>query len=119
MMMEKIGGSPVSSATLQSWSPVAGGQLSLVRLKKNSKLWREREREKSFVVKGDAMRKAPNPRPLASVLASALAPAPPSLMIMIIIMAGPCGAGQVFHSRNLRDHAADGMRKKKGCEMSG
>ncbi len=46
MRMEKNGGSPVLSATLQSWSPVAGGQLSLVRLKKNSKLWREREREK-------------------------------------------------------------------------
>ncbi len=98
MIMEKYGGSPVGSATLQSWSPVAGGQLSLVRLKKNSKVWRERERErereKSFVVKGDAMTKARNPRPLASVLTSALAPAPPSLMmIMMIIMAGPCGAG--------------------------
>ncbi len=54
---------------------------------------RERKREKSFVVKGDAMTKAPNPRPLASVLEFALAPAPPSLMMIIIIMAGPCGAG--------------------------
>jgi len=90
MRLEKNGGSPVPSATLQSWSPVAGGQLSLVRLKNKFKAL---EREKSFVAKGDTMTKAPNPRPLASVLASALAPAPPSLMMIIIIMAGPCGAG--------------------------
>jgi len=44
--MEKNGGSPVLSATLQSWSPVAGGQLSLVRFKKKFKaLEREKERE--------------------------------------------------------------------------
>jgi hypothetical protein len=46
MIMEKNGGSPVGSATSQLWSPVDGGQLSLVRLKKNSKLWREREKER-------------------------------------------------------------------------
>jgi hypothetical protein len=77
---------------------VAGSRWSVIScpFKKKIQSFGERKREKSFVVKGDAMTKAPNPRPLASVLlASALAPAPPSLMMMmiIIVMAGPCGAG--------------------------